>query len=95
MSQFSPMLFKPMCHPDSTTILLPDFGKSELHAVFNLLYTGRYDAIINNRYITTNYRSSFKTAKLLAKMMSLLTALQIYPTGLQVDSEEPVPTPEK
>ena len=42
VGQLSPLLSILVASPETNTIILADFGKSELHGFMNLIYTGRY-----------------------------------------------------
>ena len=43
IAQHSPLLATLLAPAETTTIVLAEFGKSELHGMMNLLYTGRYE----------------------------------------------------
>ena len=86
VAQLSPLLSTLLAPPETTTLVLADFGKSELHGFMNLIYTGRYDGvstILQSPFVL--FRSSFKTPRLLQKIVALLAALQIR-LDLAVDS---------
>ena len=45
IAQLSPLLSILVAPSETTTLVLADFGKSELHGVMNLIYTGQYDNV--------------------------------------------------